>query len=103
MTSTLDILPSVDLGIDLSESQETLKETAQPTVIKIKPIYEITSAGCQCLGFIQYKLDGFDSAAYMNMLSNPETMQAIKEIYYSPKESTEDIQIPDRPELQLEY
>ncbi len=86
---------------DLDNSCDTDAEAA--TVIKVKPIYEISGNGCQCLGFMQYKLAGFDSATYMEMLSDPQTMQAIKEIYYTPKPVSDDPVIIDAPELPLEY
>lgn len=73
------------------------------TVIKVKPIYEIAGNGCQCLGFMQYKLDGFDNVSYMEMLSDPATMQAIKEIYYTPKPISDDPVIIETPEMPLEY
>lgn len=88
---------------DLEQDCSYNSVATEATVIKIKPIYEIAGNGCQCLGFMQYKLDRFDNASYMEMLSDPATMQAIKEIYYTPKPISEDPIIIETPELPLEY
>lgn len=105
MNSALDILPAVDLGMELMEDTncEQAAQGPRATIIKVRPIYEVSRSGCQCLGFVQYKLDGFDSASYMDMLSDPQTMQAIKEIYYQPKETSDELVIIDNQELPLEY
>lgn len=104
----LQTLPAVEFGMEDfggDTAAEISGDVIKPaTTIKVKPVYEVTRGGCQCLGFMQYKLDGFDSASYMQMLSDPATMQTVKEIYYTPKETISDeLVVVDRPELQLEY
>lgn len=104
----LQTLPAAEFGIEDfggDAAEEITGDAARrATTIKVKPVYEITRSGCQCLGFMQYKLDGFDAASYMDMLSDPATMQAIKEVYYKkPIETHEETPLVDRPELQLEY
>ena len=104
----LQSLPAAEFGMEDFGGDAATEidgdSTKQATTIKVKPVYEITRSGCQCLGFMQYKLDGFDSASYMDMLSDPTTMQAIKEVYYKkPSEILEETPLVDRPELQIEY
>lgn len=91
------------LSLDNFNETDPCAIAAEATVIKIKPIYEIAGNGCQCLGFMQYKLNGFDNASYMEMLSDPATMQAIKEIYYTPKPISDEPMIVETTEIPLEY